>query len=82
MPVDLDAARSEDAAARSRLCRAAAVAAIGLRCRPATASLPKFALRQFTPPVAVFNNLNPKLAMEPTLIGDPRTSACRMSTIR
>jgi periplasmic protein TonB len=35
--------------------------------------LPKFAMRQFTPPVAVFNNMNPKLAMEPTLIGDPNT---------
>jgi len=35
--------------------------------------LPKFALKQFTPPVAVYNNMNPKLAMEPTLLGDPNT---------
>lgn len=35
--------------------------------------LPKYALRRFTPPVAVYNNMNPKLAMEPTLIGDPHT---------
>lgn len=35
--------------------------------------LPKDALRQFTPPVAVYNNSNPKLAMEPTLLGDPNT---------
>jgi TonB family protein len=35
--------------------------------------LPKFALRQFTPPVAVYNNMAPKLAMEPTLLGDPNT---------
>lgn len=35
--------------------------------------LPKFALQQFTPPVAVYNNMNPKLAMEPTLLGDPNT---------
>lgn len=32
---------------------------------------PKFALRQFTPPTAVANNLDPKLTMEPTLIGPP-----------
>ena len=28
--------------------------------------LPKPALRQFTPPMAVVNNPNPKLTMEPT----------------
>jgi len=33
--------------------------------------LPKAALRQFTPPVAVYNNLNPKLPMEPTIIAPP-----------
>jgi TonB family protein len=33
--------------------------------------LPKASLRQFTPPVAVYNNLNPKLAMEPTIIAPP-----------
>src|ERR1035441_1422506 len=41
---------------------------------PLTASkgrLPKASLRQFTPPVAVYNNLNPKLAMEPTIIAPP-----------
>jgi periplasmic protein TonB len=32
---------------------------------------PKFALRQFTPPMAVVANLDPKLIMEPTLIGPP-----------
>jgi TonB family protein len=32
---------------------------------------PKFALRQFTPPAAVVANLDPKLIMEPTLIGPP-----------
>jgi TonB family protein len=35
--------------------------------------LPKYALHQFTPPVAVYTNPNPKLAMEPTLVGDPNT---------
>jgi TonB family protein len=40
--------------------------------------LPKFALRQFTPPVAVYNNPNPKLAMEPTLIGDPNTEVANI----
>lgn len=30
---------------------------------------PKFAPRQFTPPLAVVNNPNPKLLMEPTLVG-------------
>lgn len=32
---------------------------------------PKFALRQFTPPMAVVANLDPKLVMEPTLVGPP-----------
>jgi TonB family protein len=32
---------------------------------------PKFALKQFTPPMAVVANLDPKLIMEPTLIGPP-----------
>jgi TonB family protein len=35
--------------------------------------LPKASLRQFTPPVAVFNNMNPKLAMEPSIIAPPDT---------
>src|SRR5215472_7299002 len=33
--------------------------------------LPKPALRQFTPPQQVVNNLNPKLSMEPTIIAPP-----------
>jgi TonB family protein len=33
--------------------------------------LPRPSLKQFTPPVAVYNNLNPKLAMEPTIIAPP-----------
>ena len=33
--------------------------------------LPRPALRQFTPPVQVNTNLNPKLAMEPTIIAPP-----------
>jgi TonB family protein len=33
--------------------------------------LPKAALRQFTPPMAVVNNPNPKLTMEPTIIAPP-----------
>jgi TonB family protein len=33
--------------------------------------LPKAALKQFTPPMAVVQNLNPKLAMEPTIIAPP-----------
>jgi TonB family protein len=32
---------------------------------------PKFALKQFTPPTAVVANLDPKLTMDPTLIGPP-----------
>jgi len=32
---------------------------------------PKFAAKQFVPPAAVVNNPNPKLLMEPTLIGPP-----------
>jgi TonB family protein len=33
--------------------------------------LPKFAPQQFTPPQQVIANLNPKLSMDPTLIGPP-----------
>jgi TonB family protein len=33
--------------------------------------LPKISPRQFTPPVQVFNNLHPKLPMEPTIIAPP-----------
>ena len=33
--------------------------------------LPKASLRQFTPPMAVVNNPNPKLTMEPTIIAPP-----------
>jgi len=33
--------------------------------------LPKQSLRQFTPPMAVVNNLNPKLTMEPSIIVPP-----------
>jgi TonB family protein len=33
--------------------------------------LPKPALRQFTPPMAVVNNPNPKLIMDPTIIAPP-----------
>jgi protein TonB len=33
--------------------------------------LPKPALRQFTPPMAVVNNPNPKLTMDPTIIAPP-----------
>jgi protein TonB len=32
---------------------------------------PKFAMTQFTPPTAVIKNPNPKLAMDPTLLGPP-----------
>jgi protein TonB len=32
---------------------------------------PKFAARQFVPPAAVVNNVNPKLVLDPTLIGPP-----------
>jgi len=33
--------------------------------------LPKLAPRQFTPPTAVYNNLNPKLVMDPTILAPP-----------
>jgi len=33
--------------------------------------LPKASLRQFTPPMAVINNPNPRLTMEPTIIAPP-----------
>jgi len=35
--------------------------------------LPRPSLRQFTPPMAVVNNPNPKLLMEPTIIAPPDT---------
>ncbi len=33
--------------------------------------LPKVAPRQFTPPTAVYNNMNPKLTMDPSIIAPP-----------
>lgn len=36
--------------------------------------LPKAALKQFTPPMAVVQNVNPKLVMEPTIIVPPNVS--------
>jgi TonB family protein len=39
--------------------------------RAAKGKLPKPSLRQFTPPVEVPQNLQPKLAMEPTIIAPP-----------
>lgn len=33
--------------------------------------LPRPSLKQFTPPMAVLNNLNPKLPMEPTIVAPP-----------
>ncbi len=33
--------------------------------------LPKAALRQFTPPTAVVNNLNPRLTMDPSIVAPP-----------
>ena len=35
--------------------------------------LPKPSLTQYTPPVAVFNNMNPKLAMAPSILAPPDT---------
>jgi periplasmic protein TonB len=38
---------------------------------PSKGRLPKAALRQFTPPAAVVRNMDPKLAMEPSIIAPP-----------
>src|SRR5438874_6227871 len=38
---------------------------------PSKGQAPKFSPRQFVPPAAVVNNPNPRLLMEPTLIGPP-----------
>ena len=38
---------------------------------PATKGKPKFTWTQFTPPQAKIQNLNPKLAMDPSLLGPP-----------
>lgn len=43
--------------------------------------LPKPSLRQFTPPAAVVQNLNPKLIMEPTIIAPPDTPLPQISSI-
>jgi len=47
------------------------VAATAPRWPASKGKLPKQALRQFTPPMAVVNNLNPKLTMEPSIIVPP-----------
>lgn len=41
--------------------------------------LPKAALRQFTPPAAVFNNPKPRLAMEPSIIAPPDVNLSNVS---
>ncbi len=38
---------------------------------PSKGRLPRASLKQFTPPQAVLNNPNPRLAMEPTIIAPP-----------
>jgi len=38
---------------------------------PTKGRAPRFAMTQFTPPTAVIKNPNPKLPMEPTLLGPP-----------
>jgi periplasmic protein TonB len=38
---------------------------------PTKGRAPKFSWTQFTPPMATIRNQNPKLAMDPTLLGDP-----------
>jgi TonB family protein len=40
---------------------------------PSKGKLPRADLKQFTPPMAVVNNDNPRLVMEPTIIADPNT---------
>jgi TonB family protein len=40
---------------------------------PSKGRLPRASLKQFTPPMAVVNNPNPRLVMEPTIIADPNT---------
>jgi len=40
---------------------------------PSKGRLPKPSLKQFTPPVAVINNENPRLMMEPTILAPPDT---------
>jgi TonB family protein len=38
---------------------------------PTKGKVPRFSMTQFTPPTAVIKNLNPKLPMDPTLLGPP-----------
>lgn len=40
---------------------------------PSKGRLPRADLKQFTPPMAVVHNPNPRLVMEPTIIADPNT---------
>ena len=69
----IDRPRPDRSRQRSRSCRAAVAAATGLPLPASFGKLPKPSLRQFTPPVAVYNNMNPKLPMEPTIIAPPDT---------
>jgi protein TonB len=41
--------------------------------------LPKFSMQQITPPAAVIRNLNPKLAVEPTVIVPPDIKVAQLS---
>ena len=49
-------------------------AVTALRSRRARERVPKVAARQFTPPVVVASNPDPKLTMEPTIIAPPDVS--------
>jgi len=44
--------------------------------------LPKVALKQFTPPVVVQNNPDPKLVMEPTIIVQPDANLPQVSSVQ
>ncbi len=43
-------------------------------------AVPKFAKQQFAPPMAVIRNLNPKLQVEPTLLGPPELKLPQMAS--
>jgi TonB family protein len=49
---------------------------------PSFGKLPKASMKQFAPPEAVYNNLNPKLTMEPSIIAPPDVALPQVASDR
>ncbi len=71
MPSNIDDYRPNPAPAKKTLAQGGGGGGDRSPLPASKGRLPKADLKQFTPPVAVYSNLNPKLAMEPSIIAPP-----------